>query len=282
MRILDKSSVLLKLQDLAFSPGNFKRYEESFTKPYGAILVTGPTGSGKSTTLYATLNILNRPQVNIITVEDPVEYRLQGVNQVQTNVKAGLTFASALRSILRADPDVVLIGEIRDRETAQISIEAALTGHLVLSTLHTNDAPSALTRLTEMGIEPFLVASALDCVVAQRLARRLCDRCKTAYVPEPDEVASMKLSPAASEERPKLHKAVGCASCVGTGYKGRLAVHEVMTCSEEIERLVVDHASAEDIGRLARDQGMLTLREDGMVKVAAGLTSVEEILRIIV
>jgi type IV pilus assembly protein PilB len=282
MRILDKSSVLLQLQDLGFLPENFTRFEESYTKPYGMILVTGPTGSGKSTTLYATLNIKNRPEVNIITVEDPVEYQLPGVNQVQTNNKAGLSFASALRSILRSDPDIVLIGEIRDRETAQISVEAALTGHLVLSTLHTNDAPSALTRLVEMGIEPFLVASSLDCVLAQRLARKLCERCKEPYAPTLDELqrADFPINP--EDEIPKLYRPVGCTTCGQTGYKGRMAIHEVMTVTEEIERMLTEqHASSEDIGRLARDQGMLTLRTDGMEKVRAGLTSIEEIFRVV-
>ncbi len=282
MRLLDKSSVLLQLQDLGFGPENFKRFEEAYRKPYGAILVTGPTGSGKSTTLYATLNILNRPEVNIITVEDPVEYRLPGVNQIQTNPKAGLTFASALRSILRADPDICLIGEIRDRETAQISIEAALTGHLVLSTLHTNDAPSALTRLVEMGIEPFLVASSLDCILAQRLARKLCNKCKEPYTPTAQELAIANFPIDNPEMIPALYRAVGCTACGNTGYKGRMALHEVMTVSEEIERLVAEHASSEDIGRVARQQGMITLREDGLTKVMAGLTSIEEILRVVV
>jgi type IV pilus assembly protein PilB len=282
MRILDKSSVLLQLQDLGFLPQNFSRYEESYTKPYGAMLVTGPTGSGKSTTLYATINVLNRPEVNIITVEDPVEYRLGGVNQIQTNPKAGLTFASALRSILRADPDVVLIGEIRDKETAQISIEAALTGHLVLSTLHTNDAPSALTRLTEMGIEPFLVSSALDCVVAQRLARKLCGRCRESYVPTVDELTAARFPFDPADEIPKIYRPAGCTSCGGTGYRGRSALHEVMTVTEEVERLVVEHASAEEIGAVARTQGMVPLREDGMEKVRLGLTSIEEVMRVVV
>jgi type IV pilus assembly protein PilB len=228
MRILDKSSVLLQLSDLGFLPENFQRFRESYMKPYGAILVTGPTGSGKSTTLYATLNIKNQPDVNIITVEDPVEYRLAGINQVQTNPKAGLTFASALRSILRSDPDIVLIGEIRDRETAQIAVEAALTGHLVLSTLHTNDAPSALTRLVEMGIEPFLVASSLDSVLAQRLARKLCERCKEPYAPSVDELTHAKFPFDPDEEPPKLYRPVGCTSCGNTGYKGRMAIHELM------------------------------------------------------
>ena len=282
MRILDKSSVLLELSDLGFLPGNFERFEKSFVKPYGEILVTGPTGSGKSTTLYATLNILNKPDRNIITVEDPVEYRLPGVNQVQTNPKAGLTFSSALRSILRSDPDVVLIGEIRDRETAQIATEAALTGHLVLSTLHTNDAPSALTRLIEMGIEPYLVSSALDCVLAQRLARKLCEKCKEPYVPTDEELHSSHFPMNGQSEPPKLFKAVGCSTCAGTGYKGRMALHEVMPVTEELERCVVEGASSEVAKKVAIEQGMLTLREDGMAKVLAGKTSIQEILRVVV
>ena len=282
MRILDKTSVMLQLTDLGFEPENLERFAESYKKPYGAILVTGPTGSGKSTTLYATLNVLNREDVNIITVEDPVEYQLPGVNQVQTNPKAGLTFASALRSILRSDPDIVLIGEIRDRETAQIAVEAALTGHLVLSTLHTNDAPSALTRLIEMGIEPFLVASALDAVVAQRLARKLCNRCKVEYTPTAEELDLCKMPYDPNEPLPKLFKPAGCSACGNTGYKGRLAVHEVMTVTEDIERLVAEKASSEDIGRVAAQQGMKSLRDDGMAKVKAGVTSIEEIFRVIV
>jgi type IV pilus assembly protein PilB len=282
MRILDKSSVLLRLQDLGFMPDNFTRYKEAYVKPYGTILVTGPTGSGKSTTLYATLNILNSPEINIITVEDPVEYKLPGVNQVQTNVKAGLTFASALRSILRSDPDIILIGEIRDRETAQIAVEAALTGHLVLSTLHTNDAPSALTRLTEMGIETFLVASALDCVLAQRLARRLCGKCKEPYVPTEDELIAAHFRFDPDAELPKLYRAGGCTACGKTGYRGRLAVHEVMTVTEEIERMVVEKAASEDIAKVAIEQGMTTLRDDGMQKVRTGATSIEEVLRVVV
>jgi type IV pilus assembly protein PilB len=282
MRILDNSTARLDLADLGFSEHNFESYSGSFVKPYGMILVTGPTGSGKSTTLYATLNILNRGEVNIITVEDPVEYRLPGVNQVQVNNKAGLTFASALRSILRSDPDIVLIGEVRDHETAQISVEAALTGHLVLSTLHTNDAPSAITRLTEMGIEPFLVGSAVDCVLAQRLARRLCSKCKEEYVPTPEALVTARFPWQDGEQLPTLFKAVGCASCAKTGYKGRLALHEVMPMSEEIERLTVEHASAAAIGRVAIEQGMRTLREDGMLKVLQGVTSIDEILRVVV
>jgi type IV pilus assembly protein PilB len=245
------------------------------------ILVTGPTGSGKSTTLYATLNIVARPEVNVITVEDPVEYRLPGINQVQVNAKAGLTFAAALRSILRSDPDIVLIGEIRDHETAQIAVEAALTGHLVLSTLHTNDAPSAVTRLTEMGIEPFLVGSALDCVLAQRLARRLCTRCRQEYRPTPEELLGARFPWIPGEETPVLFRPAGCSACAKTGYKGRLALHEVMAVSEDVERLAVSRASATDIADVAHRQGMRSLRDDGMDKVREGVTSIEEILRVV-
>src|SRR5581483_7685405 len=251
LRILDKSQALLQLSDLGFQEEAFKRYEASFRKPYGAILVTGPTGSGKSTTLYATLNILNQPDRNLITVEDPVEYRLAGINQIQVNPKAGLTFASALRTILRADPDVVLIGEIRDKETAMISIEAALTGHLVLSTLHTNDAPSAVTRLTEMGVETFLVASAVDCVIAQRLARRLCDRCKEAYAPDPVELIEAGYPEWRVGELKELYRAVGCSACANTGYRGRFGLYEVMPVTEEIERLTVERASSDQIRAVA-------------------------------
>jgi type IV pilus assembly protein PilB len=281
MRILDNSSTSMSLQDLNLLDGNFAAYKKSYSKPYGMILITGPTGSGKSTTLYTTLHTVARPEINVITVEDPVEYRMAGINQVQVNPKAGLSFASALRSILRSDPDVVLIGEIRDHETAQIAIEAALTGHLVLSTLHTNDAPSAVTRLTEMGIEPFLVGSALDCVVAQRLARRLCDRCKAPDVRDSAELIRLRFSSPDDIDEPVIYKPVGCPSCSKTGYRGRIAVHEVMTVSEEIERLTVAHASSADIAAAAREQGMITLREDGWTKVRMGLTSIEEILRVV-
>ena len=282
IRILDKSSVLLNLQDLGFADENFTRFESSFKKPYGMLLVTGPTGSGKSTTLYATLNILNKSDRNIITVEDPVEYRLAGVNQIQINTRAGLTFASALRSILRSDPDIVLIGEIRDRETAQIAVEAALTGHLVLSTLHTNDAPSAITRLIEMGIEPFLVSSAVDCVLAQRLVRVLCDRCKEPYLPTEEALLEARIPIPEDGDLPKLYRAVGCQHCSKTGYRGRMAVHEVMLKNEEIERLTAERRSAEEIARASRAAGMTTMRDDGVRKVLDGKTSIEEIMRVIV
>jgi type IV pilus assembly protein PilB len=281
IRILDKSSVLLKLEELGFLDQSFKRYEEAFTKPYGAILVTGPTGSGKSTTLYATLNIVNKPDRNIITVEDPVEYRLPGINQMQMNIRAGLTFASALRSILRADPDVVLVGEIRDHETALIAIEAALTGHLVLSTLHTNDAPSSLPRLVEMGVETYLVASAIDCVVAQRLARKLCPKCREGYRPNQSELEQAGFPEFVWDDVKELFRPVGCTACSKTGFRGRLGLYEVMNMSEEIERLVVERAPSEEIRRSARRDGMITLREDGLEKVRLGITSVEEVLRVV-
>ena len=282
MRILDNSTAMLDLIDLGFSPSNYTRYQESYVKPYGMLLVTGPTGSGKSTTLYATLNIVSTPDKNVITVEDPVEYRLPGINQVQTNNKAGLTFASALRSILRSDPDVVLIGEIRDHETAQIAIEASLTGHLVLSTLHTNDAPSAITRLIEMGIEPFLVASAIDCVLAQRLCRKLCKKCKESYTPTEQELVGAKFPWDPATPLPMLYKPAGCTACSKTGYKGRMALHEVMTVDEDIERLAVGRSSSDEMARIAQSKGMITLRNDGMEKVRQGLTSIEEILRVVV
>ncbi|TFD55431.1 type II secretion system protein GspE [Cryobacterium frigoriphilum] len=281
LRILDNATTRLTLRDLNLLEHNHAVYETSYRKPYGMILITGPTGSGKSTTLYTTLHEVARPEINVITVEDPVEYRMKGVNQVQVNPKAGLTFASALRAILRSDPDVVLLGEIRDHETAQIAIEASLTGHLVLSTLHTNDAPSAITRLTEMGIEPFLVGSALDCVVAQRLARRLCDRCKKPANHSPDRLAALGFGLDSHVPPRVLYQPSGCASCSNTGYRGRLAIHEVMAVTEEIERLTVARASSATIARSARDAGMLTLREDGWEKVRLGLTSIEEILRVV-
>ncbi|TFD30533.1 GspE/PulE family protein [Cryobacterium cryoconiti] len=281
MRILDNSSTTMSLHDLNLLDYNYEAYKKSYSKPYGMILVTGPTGSGKSTTLYTTLHSVARPEINVITVEDPVEYRMKDINQVQVNVKAGLTFASALRSILRSDPDVVLLGEIRDHETAQIAIEASLTGHLVLSTLHTNDAPSAITRLTEMGIEPFLVGSALDCVVAQRLARRLCDRCKAPADHTAEHLTSLKFGFDPLLPLPVLYQPVGCQHCSKTGYRGRIAVHEVMSVTENIERLAVARASSADIGRAARAEGMITLREDGWEKVRMGLTSIEEILRVV-
>ena len=281
LRILDKSQALLRLEDLGFLPEAYDKFEESFRKPYGAILVTGPTGSGKSTTLYATLNIINSIERNIITVEDPVEYRIPGINQVQIHPKAGLTFASALRSILRSDPDTILIGEIRDRETALIAVESALTGHLVLSSLHTNDASSALTRLVEMGVEPYLVSSALDCVVAQRLARQLCEKCKEAYEPEEVELEAAGFPQSEWDSIGELHRAVGCGVCGKTGFRGRLGLYEVMPATEEIEKLTVAQASSEEMKKMAVEQGMVTLREDGLEKVRLGLTTIEEVFRVV-
>jgi len=281
MRLLRKDSIMMSLKDLGFLEQNMQRLITALSLPYGAILVTGPTGSGKSTTLYAAINETNDPKANLITVEDPVEYRLAGLSQVHVNEKAGLTFAAALRSILRQDPDKVMIGEIRDRETGTIAIEAALTGHLVLSTLHTNDAPSALTRLTEMGIEPFLTASAVTLVVAQRLARRLCPECKESYTPEEHALQRVGF-PIVDGRLPKLYRATGCKKCNGIGYKGRMGIHEVMTMSETIERLTVENASTDVVKRQAIEEGMLTLRDDGFAKVSLGQTSLEEILRVVV
>jgi type IV pilus assembly protein PilB len=280
LRVLDTGGIDLNLRKLGFTDYNYERFSRSFRKPHGMVLVTGPTGSGKSTTLYATLGEIARPEVNVITVEDPVEYRMEGINQVQVNFKAGLTFAAVLPAILRSDPDIVLIGEIRDRATAQLGIEAALTGHLVLSTLHTNDAPSAMPRLVEMGIEPFLVGSSLDAVLAQRLARRLCEWCKEPYAPTESDLMGAQWPHNRIEAPEKLWKAVGCRSCAQTGYRGRLAVNEVMPVSEEIERMAVSHASASEIKKVAVAEGMVALREDGLQKSAQGLTTLEEILRV--
>jgi type IV pilus assembly protein PilB len=280
LRVLDTGGMDLQLRKLGFTDRNYWRFSTSFKKPHGMVLVTGPTGSGKSTTLYATLTEISEPTVNIITVEDPVEYRLPGINQVQVDAKAGMTFAAVLPAILRSDPDVVLIGEIRDKVTAQLAVEASLTGHLVLSTLHTNDAPSAVTRLIEMGIEPFLVGSSLDGVLAQRLCRRLCDWCKEQYEPTEQELMAARW-PERDLVYPKsLWKPIGCRTCSNTGYRGRLALHEVMPVTEGIERLAVQRASAGDIHRVALAEGMHDLRVDGLYKASEGQTSVQEVLRV--
>jgi type IV pilus assembly protein PilB len=282
MRLLDKSKKAPTLQELGMSDEMRDTLETLIRKPTGALLVTGPTGSGKSTTLYAALTEINRPEINIITVEDPVEYRLSGVNQVQINAKAGLTFATALRSILRSDPDVVMVGEIRDGETAKISIEAALTGHLVLSTLHTNDAPQALTRLGEMGVEPFLIGAAVSAVLAQRLARKLCSHCCEMYQPSVDELMKARVSRevAAASDGMVFYRKKGCPRCNQSGYKGRIGVYQLLTMSEQLETLAVTKASREDIERAAIGEGMRTLWDDGLAKVAAGLTSIEELARV--
>jgi type IV pilus assembly protein PilB len=284
LRVLDKSSASLQLSELGFLPTVEKRYEVAYRKAYGTILVTGPTGSGKSTTLYATLNALNSPERNLITVEDPVEYQLRGVSQVQVNPKAGLNFANALRSILRSDPDVVLVGEIRDRETAVIAIEAALTGHLVLSSLHTNDAAGTPMRLVEMGVEPFLVGSALDCVLAQRLTRQLCENCQEDSSPTADELELIGFTEADEPPNGKVRfrRAVGCQACSRTGYRGRIALQELLLVDEEIERAIISRSSNDEIQHLALEQGMVPLRHDGLRKAALGITSLEEILRVVV
>lgn len=280
LRILRKDSILLQLSDLGFLPSSLERFQSSFTKPYGAILVTGPTGSGKSTSLYAAINVLNDPARHIITAEDPVEYRLEGVNQCQISSRSGLTFARALRSFLRCSPDVILVGEIRDRETAQIAIESALTGHLVLSTLHTNDAAGAVTRLIEMGVEPFLVSSAVDCVLAQRLARRLCPDCRQEWHPQAEVL--MKAGFSADNLPEVVYRAGGCKKCGNTGYRGRIGVHEVLMMTEEISRLCVEEATTETIMAAATKQGMMTLRQDGLEKARMGETSIEEVVRVVV
>jgi type IV pilus assembly protein PilB len=277
MRILDKSAALIGLDQLGMSEQNAALFESGFRRSYGAVLATGPTGSGKSTTLYAALNEINDPQRNIITIEDPVEYQLAGVNQLQVNMKAGLTFASGLRSMLRADPDVIMVGEIRDGETAKIAVESALTGHLVLSTLHTNDAPSAITRLTEMGIEPFLTASAVCTVVAQRLVRQLCTYCKRRTMLSVSSLEKAGFNVAFDLE---AYEPVGCGRCGGSGYKGRTGLYEVMPMTDEIRDLTVERASAEDVRRVAVGQGMRPLRADGFEKVKNGITSIAEVARV--
>jgi type IV pilus assembly protein PilB len=284
MRLLDKSKRPPTLEELGLSDEMRAKLGDIVTRPTGAVLVTGPTGSGKSTTLYAALTEINRPQIKVITVEDPVEYRLPGVNQVQINNRAGLTFAAALRSILRSDPDVVMVGEIRDPETAKISIEAALTGHLVLSTLHTNDAPGVLTRLNEMGVEPFLTGSAVSAVLAQRLARKLCTHCSEMYRPTEDELVKARVSPdvMAASDGLVLYRKRGCPRCGQTGYKGRIGIFQLLIMSENLEELAAGKASREEIERAAISEGMRTLWDDGLAKIANGLTSLEELARVTV
>jgi len=277
MRILDQSKVMIELEQLGMLPQALERFTQAFGQAHGAVLVTGPTGSGKSTSLYGALNQLNTIEKNIITIEDPVEYQLDGITQVQVNPRAGLTFAGGLRSMMRADPDIIMVGEIRDRETAQIAIEAALTGHLVLSTLHTNDAPGAVTRLIEMGIEPFLVGSAVDCVVAQRLARLLCEECRRRTTITADVMRLNGFNVGLDLE---AYEPVGCARCGGSGYKGRIGLYEVMWVSDTIRALAVAREPSETIAHAAVHEGMMRLREDGLEKVRRGLTSIAEIARV--
>jgi type IV pilus assembly protein PilB len=279
IRILDKSQGLLTLDDLGMSDESADRFRDAFRQAYGAVLVTGPTGSGKSTTLYSALAELNDVSKNILTIEDPVEYRISGVNQIGVNRKAGLDFATGLRSMLRADPDVIMVGEVRDGETARIAIEAALTGHMVLTTLHTNDAPGAISRLTKMGIESFLIASAVDAVVAQRLARTLCSDCKRRTVLPQAALEATGFRVGADVE---AWEPVGCNRCKGSGYRGRVGIYSVMRMTENLKDLTVSQASQSDLERAARSEGMLTLREDGLDKVRQGLTSIEEVARVAV
>jgi type IV pilus assembly protein PilB len=277
IRVLDKDNAQRSLDELGMDGSGRERFEESFHQAYGAVLVTGPTGSGKSTTLYAALQDLNQVEKKIITIEDPVEYRLGGINQINVNRPAGLDFATGLRSVLRADPDIVMVGEIRDGETARIAIEAALTGHMMLTTLHTNDAPGAIARLTKMGIEAFLTASAVDCVVAQRLARKLCTHCKRRTIVPSQALADAEIRVGGDIE---AYEPVGCSRCNQNGYRGRVGVYSVMKMSDRIKEMTVSQASEADIGEVAREEGMLTLREDGLTKVRSGKTSLEEILRV--
>ncbi len=277
MRILDKDSVVLELDRLGMATAERDRFRKAFSQSYGAVLVTGPTGSGKSTSLYAALGELNTIEKNIITIEDPVEYQVQGLTQVQVNTKAGLTFAAGLRSMMRADPDIIMVGEIRDRETAQIGIEAALTGHLVLSTLHTNDAPTAITRLIEMGVEPFLVASAIDCVVAQRLTRTLCTHCKRPTVLTCEVLRDHGFEVDSDVD---AFEPAGCTRCGNSGYKGRTGLYEVMLMTDAIRALAIRRAAADEVAAVAESEGMRRLRDDGLQKVREGVTSIAEVARV--
>jgi type IV pilus assembly protein PilB len=281
MRILDKSQTLVSIEKIGLLAENRQRFEAMLTKPYGIILLTGPTGSGKTTTLYTILNKLNSTETNIVTVEDPVEYQLAGINQVQMNPKAGLTFANGLRSFLRQDPDIIMVGEIRDEETARIAIHAALTGHLVLSTLHTNDAPGAVTRLVDMGIEPFLVASSLIGVIAQRLIRVLCDRCKQVYTPPAEVLQRLGATMLAGDGQVPIYRPVGCEFCTKIGYKGRIGIFEIMVVDDVIKTLITKRASITEIKEQAVKAGMWTLAEDGLEKVILGSTSPEEVLDVV-
>ena len=279
LRLLDKSTVLLELSDLGLPEERLKLVDRLIRTPHGIILVTGPTGSGKTTTLYAALNTINNPDINIITIEDPVEYQIEGIGQIQVNPKIGLNFANGLRSIVRQDPDVILVGEIRDMETAEISIQSALTGHLVFSTLHTNDAASAVTRLIDMGIEPFLVSSSVMAILAQRLVRVVCDDCKEAYAPHEESLESIDITPEMAAGR-KIYRGKGCPSCLNTGYRGRTGIFELMILDDSIKNLILKTSDANAIKRQAVEQGMLSLRQDGAQKVLDGITTIEEVFRI--
>jgi len=277
MRLLDRSTVFMPFDKLGFAHETATTFDRLINQPNRIVLVTGPTGSGKTTTLYAALDKINAPEKKIITVEDPVEYQLKGVNQIAVRPKIGLTFASGLRHIVRQDPDVIMVGEIRDLETAEIAVHAALTGHLVFSTLHTNDAPGAITRLQDMGVEPYLLASVLSGVLAQRLLRRTCQSCRAPYTPDPADLLAIGVSDGHGAE---LYRGKGCDACRKTGYKGRIGIYELFVISEDIRSLILRKAATSEIRRMAMDRGMTTLREDGWAKAQAGLTTVEEILRV--
>lgn len=280
MRLLDKHSVKLSLESLGFSDDNFQKIQDQLKHPHGVMLVTGPTGSGKTTTLYSALTQLNTPERKILTVEDPVEYELEGINQIQANPKIGLTFSDALRSIVRQDPDVIMIGEMRDAETARIAIQSALTGHLVLSTIHTNDAGSGVTRLLDMGLEDYLLTSSVNSILAQRLVRRLCPQCRESKPAMPEVVEDLGLRKYQPEGEIKTWHAKGCHSCGNTGYKGRSAIHEILVMDDDIRRMVLGHADGGEIQMQARKAGMKTMYEDGLLKALQGVTTLEEVMRV--
>jgi general secretion pathway protein E len=279
LRLLNKSGSLLELPDLGLAPGRLKMLKKLVSSPNGIILVTGPTGSGKTTTLYAVLSSINKPDINIITIEDPIEYQIKGISQIQVNPKIDLTFAHGLRSIVRQDPDVILVGEIRDKETAEIAVQSSLTGHLVFSTLHTNDSASAITRLVDMGVEPFLISSSVLAVVAQRLVRVLCGDCKKAYIPNPLYLKSLGIAPVHFKEKP-AYKVIGCENCFNTGYKGRVGIFEIMVLVERLKSVILKTFDSNRIKNEALQQKMRTLRQDGMQKVLNGITTIEEVLRV--
>jgi general secretion pathway protein E len=279
LRLLNKSGSLLELPDIGLSPGRLKLLKKLVSSPNGIILVTGPTGSGKTTTLYAVLSSINKPDINIITIEDPIEYQIKGISQIQVNPKIDLTFARGLRSIVRQDPDVILVGEIRDRETAEIAVQSALTGHLVFSTLHTNDSASAITRLVDIGVEPFLISSSLLAVAAQRLVRVLCNDCKETYTPNEIYLKSIGVSSNHFLKRP-IYKAAGCENCIQTGYKGRIAIFEIMVLTQRLKTIILKTYDSNRIKNEAQQEKMLSLRQDGLKKVLDGITTIEEVLRV--
>jgi type IV pilus assembly protein PilB len=278
LRLLDKDKLMLDMTKLGFEAESLEKFQRAISNPYGMVLVTGPTGSGKTNTLYSALQTLNTPETNIMTAEDPVEFNLQGINQVQMKEQIGLNFAAALRSFLRQDPNIVLVGEIRDFETAEIAIKAALTGHLVLSTLHTNDAPSTISRLVNMGIEPFLVATSVNIIQAQRLIRRVCTQCKEDVHIPPEGLVEVGFSKEESKTL-KLYKGKGCTACNNTGYKGRVGLYEVMEITDELRELIIIGASAMELRRKAIELGMITLRESGLCKIRDGITTIEEVVK---